>query len=190
MSEAVTGLLIRWGQGDQQALDELLPIVYEELRRMARKHLRGYTDRMSLQPTTLLHEAYLKLVGLHDPKFENRARFFAMSTTIMRNILVDHVRERLATKRGGGQFKISLSQAEEAGTEPDFNVLLLDDALKRMSAEYPKHAQVVEFRYFGGFSVEETAQALELSPTTVKRHWQFAKAWLRRELGSKGKPAR
>lgn len=186
MSEAVTGLLIRWGQGDKQALDELLPIVYEELRRQARKYLRGEKPTAILQPTTLLHEAYLKLIGLHDPKFENRAHFFAMSARIMRNILVDQARERLATKRGGGQFKIALSQAEEAGTEPDFNLLLLDDALKKLSAEYPQHAEVVEFRYFAGFSVEETAQAMNLSPTTVKRHWQFAKAWLRNELTAGG----
>jgi RNA polymerase sigma factor (TIGR02999 family) len=185
MSEAVTDLLIRWGQGDQRAFDELLPVVYDELRRMARKHLRGEGARMSLQPTTLLHEAYLKMVGLNDPKFENRARFFALSATLMRNILVDHIRERLAAKRGGGQFKISLSQAEEAGTEPDFNVLMLDDALKKLSAAYPQHAQIVEFRYFSGFTVEETAHALAISPATVQRHWKFAKAWLRDELGSK-----
>jgi RNA polymerase sigma factor (TIGR02999 family) len=182
MSEAVTGLLIRWGQGDQRALDELLPMVYEELRRQARKHLRGEKPTATLQPTMLLHEAYLKLIGLHDPKFENRAQFFALSARVMRNILVDQARERLAAKRGGGQFKVSLSQAEVAGTEPDFDVLLLDDALKKLGAEYPQHAEVVEFRYFAGFSVEETAQALNLSPTTVKRHWQFAKAWLRHEL--------
>ncbi len=170
------------GQGDKQALNELLPIAYEELRRLARKHLRGDAGRMSLQPTMLLHEAYLKLVGLHDPKFENRARFFAMSSTVMRNILVDHVRERIASKRGGGQFKISLSQAEEAGIEPDFDLLALDNALKKLSAVYPEHAQVVELRYFSGFTVEETAQALAISPATVHRHWNFAKAWLKREL--------
>lgn len=182
MSEAVTGLLIRWGQGDREALEELLPIVYEELRRQARKHLRSYTDRTSFQPTALLHEAYLRLAGLQDPQFENRARFFALSATVMRNILVDHARERLAAKRGGGQFKISLSQAEEAGTEPDFNVLVLNDALEKFAAEYPQHAQVVELRYFSGFNLEETAQALGVSPVTVKRHWNFAKAWLRHEL--------
>lgn len=171
MGEAVTELLIRWEQGDQRAFDELLPIVYEELRRLARKHLRSATARLSLQPTSLLHEAYLRLIGLEDPKFENRNRFFAMSATVMRNILVDHVRQRIAAKRGGGQFKISLSQAEDARTEPDFNVLLLDDALKRFSAEYPQHARVVELRYFGGFTVEETAEAMALSHTMVKRHW-------------------
>ncbi len=189
MSERVTGLLVRWGEGDQRALQELLPVVYEELRRLARKHLRGYTaDRMSFQPTTLLHEAYLKLAGLHDPKFENRARFFAMSARVMRNILVDHVRERVAAKRGGGQFKISLSQAEEARTEPNFNVLALNDALEKLAKEYPQHAQVVELRYFSGFNVEETAHALGIAPVTVKRHWNFAKAWLRNEL-EKPKPS-
>jgi RNA polymerase sigma factor (TIGR02999 family) len=185
MSDAVTGLLIRWGQGDKQALDELLPLAYDELRRLARKHLRGDAGRMSLQPTMLLHEAYLKLAGLHDAKFENRARFFAMSATIMRNILVDHVRERIAAKRGGGKFKISLSQAEEARTEPDFELLALDDALKKLSASYPQHAHVVELRYFSGFNVDETAQALGMSPSTVHRHWNFAKAWLKRELAGK-----
>ena len=182
MAEAVTGLLVRWGQGDKHALDELLPLVYEELRRLARKHLRGDTARLSFQPTTLLHEAYLKLAGLDDPKFDNRARFFAMSATVMRNILVDHIRERVAAKRGGGQFKISLSQAEEARTEPNFDVLALDDALKKLSAVYPQHAQVIELRYFSGFNVEETAQALGISPATVHRHWNFAKAWLKHEL--------
>lgn len=189
MSQAVTGLLMRWGQGDERALEELLPIVYDELRRLARKHLRSYTERVSFQPTALLHEAYLKLAALHDPKFENRARFFAMSARVMRNILVDHVRERFAAKRGGGQFKISLSQAEEARTEPDFNVLALSDALEKLAKEYPHHAQVVELRYFSGFDVDETAQALCISPATVKRHWNFAKAWLRHELHSKPKPS-
>jgi RNA polymerase sigma factor (TIGR02999 family) len=182
MSQAVTGMLIRWGQGDERALEELLPVVYEELRRLARKHLRSYTDRVSFQPTALLHEAYLKLAGLNDPKFENRARFFAMSARVMRNILVDHVRERFAAKRGGRQFKISLSQAEEAGTAPDFNVLALNDALEKLAEDYPEHAQIVELRYFSGLNVDETAQALAISPATVKRHWNFAKAWLQHEL--------
>jgi RNA polymerase sigma-70 factor (ECF subfamily) len=185
MSEAVTGLLIRWGEGDKQALDELLPLTYEELRRLARRHLRSDAVKMSLQPTMLLHEAYLRLAGLHDAKFENRACFFAMSATIMRNILVDHVRERVAAKRGGGKFKISLSQAEEAGKETDFELLALDDALKKLSAGYPQHAQVVELRYFSGFNVDETAQALGISTSTVHRHWNFAKALLKRELAGK-----
>lgn len=188
MSEAVTQLLIRWGQGDQRALDELMPMVYQELRRQARKYLRDYSrDRVSFQPTALLHEAYMKLAGLNDPNFENRARFFAMSAVVMRNILVDHARERIAAKRGGGQVKISLSQAEEAGSGPDFDVLALNDALKKFGEEYPEHVKVVELRYFSGFSIEETAKALDLSPATVHRHWNFAKAWLRHELSSKAK---
>lgn len=187
MSESVTSLLIKWKQGDKAALDALLPIVYEELRKLARKQLRGDIGRITLEPGALINEAYLKLISMENPDFENRARFFAMSAKVMRNVLIDYVRERIAAKRGGGEFKVSFTRADEAASEPDFDLMALDYALKELSESYPQHAQIVELRYFGGFNVEETAEALGMSPATVHRHWNFAKAWLRRKLDSGAK---
>lgn len=178
----VTALLADWSSGDQRALDALLPLVYAELHRMAEQHLRRERGAHTLQPTALVHEAYLRLVDQEDVTWEGRAHFFAVSARIMRNILVDHARRRLAGKRGGGAETITLD-ANAEWAQPRVDVVAVDDALNALAAVDEQQARVVELRFFGGLSIEETAAALGVSPTTVKREWKMARAWLLRELG-------
>jgi RNA polymerase sigma-70 factor, ECF subfamily len=180
----VTRLLNDWGRGDSAALDELLPLVYQELRKLAGGYLRGERPGHTLQPTALIHEAYLRLVSQDAPRFEGRAHFFGVAARLMRQILVDHARERTAAKRGGGALKISLEDAPPVFTEEDAGSLLaLDEALERLAAFDERKCRVVEMRSFAGMSVEETARALGVSEPTVKREMRLAAAWLRRELG-------
>lgn len=178
---AITELLIAWGDGDQAALDALLPVVYEELRHMAGAHLAHERPGHSLRATALVHEAYLKLVDQTRVKWQNRAHFFAVAARLMRRIVVDHARAHRALKRGGGTV-LSLDEAADLGAERDAEMLALDQCLERLSAIDPRQGRIVELRYFGGLSVEETAEALELSPATIKREWSMAKAWLHKEL--------
>jgi len=178
---SVTALLAAWSRGDEAALNELMPIVQSELRALARRLMRGERGGHTLQTTALVNEAYVRLVDLTRIRWQDRAHFFAMSARLMRRILVDHARSRAYQKRGGGARRISLSEAIVAtGRDPD--LVELDDALAALAAVDGRKSQVVELRFFGGLSVEETAEALQVSPETVARDWRLAKAWLLRRL--------
>jgi RNA polymerase sigma factor (TIGR02999 family) len=179
----VTQLLARWSKGDKAALDELVPLVYDELRRLANSYLRKKSGPQTLEPTALVHEAYVQLADQKKPSFENRAQFFGLAAKVMRDILVDHARRRLASKRGGQQLRMSLSKADRLRREPEVDVITIDRALTELATTNPEHSRIVELRFFGGLTIEETAQATGLSHATVERYWTFARAWLRRELG-------
>jgi RNA polymerase sigma factor (TIGR02999 family) len=181
--QGVTGLLQAWGSGDSAALDRLLPIVYDELHRQAERYLRRESPGHTLQTTALVHEAYLRLVDQRQARWQNRAQFFGIAAQLMRRILVDHARRHQAAKRGGNAIPVPLEEGEVAAAESDVDLVALDDALSRLSALDPQQARVVELRYFSGLGIEETAEALGISPATVKREWAMARAWLRRELG-------
>jgi RNA polymerase sigma factor (TIGR02999 family) len=178
--QQITQLLVAWSSGDQAALDELMPLVYGELRRIARRYMAGQPTGHTLQTTALINEAYLKLVGQEDKRWQNRAHFFGVAAQAMRHILVDYARARHAAKRGGEARAVSLDDL--ATTEKTAELLALDDALKSLAELAPRQSQVVELRYFGGLSVEETAEVLKVSTVTVTRDWRMAKAWLLREL--------
>lgn len=178
----VTILLARWSGGDKAALDELVPLVYVELRRLAASYLRRRPGPRPLEATSLVHEAYVQLADQSSITFENRAQFFGLAAKLMRDILVDHARRRHAAKRGGNQLMLSLGEADRVGTKPEIDLLLLDMALKRLAETEAGYSRVVELRYFGGLTIEETAEAMQLSHATVERYWNFARAWLRREL--------
>ena len=180
-SRDVTGLLRAWGNGDCGALERLTPIVYEELRRLARRYLRGERAGHSLQATALVNEAYVRLVDYKRMQWQNRAHFFAVSAQLMRRILVEHAR-RHNLKRGGAVQHISLEEAAEVGRGRPRDLVALDDALNALARLDARKVQVVEMRFFGGLSVEETAEVLKVSPVTVMRDWNTAKAWLHREL--------
>ena len=178
----ITGLLRRWGSGEQAALDELTPLVYEELRRLARHHLAGERQEQTLNTTALVHEAWLRLVTVRDARGEDRAHFFALCSQLMRRILVDHARARLRARRGGGVRPGSLEEALPVSDARSPDLVALDDALNALSTLDARQGRVVELRFFGGLSVEETAEVLKISPDSVKRDWRMAKAWLMREL--------
>ena len=179
----VTRLLLEWKRGDAAALDRLLPLIYAELRRIASRHLRRERLGHTLQPTALVHEAYLKLVQATELEWRDRAHFFAVAARVMRQILVDHARARQAGKRGGALRKVSIEDVAAPGVTADVDLLALDTALGRLAHFDPQQSRVVELRYFGGLTIEETAEVIGVSPATVKREWMMAKAWLRRELG-------
>jgi len=179
----VAVLLRAWSGGDSKALDQLTPIVYEELRRLARHYLRGERQDHSLQTTALVHEAYLRLVDHTRMQWQDRAHFFAVSAQVMRRILVDHARRR-NVKRGRGLRRVSIEEAILVGGDRPTDLAALDDALTSLAERDPRKAQVVEMRFFGGLSVEESAEVLGVSPVTVMREWRTAKAWLYRELSS------
>jgi len=183
--QGVTGLLQAWGAGDSAALDRLLPVVYDELHRQAQRHLRRETPGHTLQTTALVHEAYLRLVDQRQAHWQNRSQFFGIAAQLMRRILVDHARRHHAAKRGGSAIPVPLEEGEMAAAESGVDLVALDDALNRLAALDPQQARVVELRYFTGLGIEETAQALGISPATVKRDWAMARAWLKRELGEK-----
>jgi RNA polymerase sigma factor (TIGR02999 family) len=183
-SRDVTGLLRAWGNGDRGALERLTPIVYEELRRLARRYLRGERAGHSLQATALVNEAYVRLVDYKRMQWQNRAHFFAVSAQLMRRILVEHARRR-NLKRGGAVHHVSLEEAVEVGQGRPTDLVALDDAMNSLGRFDARKVQVVEMRFFGGLSVEETAEVLKVSPVTVMRDWNTAKAWLHRELTSR-----
>ncbi len=177
----VSNLLRAWSDGDRGALDRLTPIVYEELRRLARHYMKGERASHSLQTTALVNEAYLRLVHYKCMRWQNRAHFFAVSAQLMRRILVDHAR-RHSLKRGGGVQRVSLENAAGIAGERAADLVALDDALGALTRIDSRKAQVVELRFFGGLSVEETAEVLKVSPVTVMRDWSTARAWLYREM--------
>ena len=180
----VTGLLAAWKGGEQGALDQLVPLVYDELRRLARRYLRRERPDHTLQTTALVHEAYLRLVGSKPSDWENRVHFFAAAAQVMRHILVDHARSRQAAKRAGGYARVTLDEGAVAGGDQGVDLLAVDEALTALAALDPQQARVVELRVFGGLSVEEAAEAMGVSPRTVKREWSMAKAWLHRQIQS------
>jgi RNA polymerase sigma factor (TIGR02999 family) len=181
----VTALLDAWAGGDQEALDRLIPIVYPELYRIAQKRFKGQQEQNTLQPTALIHEAYIRLAGGRTGRFENRAKFFSLAATIMRNLMVDHARARYAEKRGnGGGVQLEGDIPTRVGDGVD--ILDLHEALQELAQLDPAQASVVEMRYFAGFSIEETAEALGVSAATVKRDWVVAKTWIRARLDGRG----
>ena len=179
----VTDLLVAWSGGDEQALEKLMPLVHGELRRLARRQMAGERQGHTLQTTALINEAYLRLIDLTRIRWQDRAHFLAISARLMRRILVDHARTRQYAKRGGGAAKVSLDEALVVTSDPRPDLVALDDALQALAAVDSRKSQVVEMRFFGGLSVEETAEALGVSPQTVMRDWRLAKVWLLRELG-------
>lgn len=179
----VTALLISWGRGERSAADRLIPAVYDELHRQAARALRRESEGHTLGATALVHEAYLRLVDQRQVQWRNRAHFFGIAAEVMRRVLVDHARARLAAKRGGGATRVSLANIVDGASDGDeADVLALHEALERLAVVDPGQARLVELRYFGGLTIEETAEALGASPATVKREWAVARAWLRREL--------
>jgi RNA polymerase sigma factor (TIGR02999 family) len=169
-------------RGKPPSLDTLMPLVYQELRRLAAAYLRRERPGQTLQPTALVHEAYLRLMKDRPDRWQNRAHFCAIAAHSMRQILIERARARGAQKRGGAQPRVTLDEGLVAGGERSFDLVALDDALERLAAIDPEQARLVELRFFGGLTVEETAEAMHISPATVKRHWAVARAWLAREL--------
>jgi RNA polymerase sigma factor (TIGR02999 family) len=180
----VTHLLLSWRQGDAAALDHLVPIVYDELRRVARRCLRGEAPGHALQATALVHEVYLRLVDVDRMTLTNRAHFFGVAATLMRQILVDHARWQRADKRGGGVTVLSLDEALPAAPTSSVDVLALEQALDALSAIDSRQCRVVELRFFAGLTIDEAATALGISSATVEREWALAKAWLFRQLSA------
>jgi RNA polymerase sigma factor (sigma-70 family) len=196
----VTQLLCEWADGDKRALGELMPLVYAELRRLAQRHLRRERSNHTLQRTALVHEAFLRLVNQKDVRWQSRAQFLGLASQLMRRILVDHARTRLAAKRGAGAVVVSLDQtgavlepagpdgadgpaaAVDVASDPEVDLSAIDTVLARLETLDPKQGRIVELRFFGGLTIEETAEVIGISPATVKREWVLARAWLRREL--------
>jgi len=182
--EGITQLLVDWGEGDRAALEKLMPLVYSELRRLASNYLRRERVGHTLQPTALVNEAYLKLIDQRNAKWQNRAQFFGISAQLMRRILVDHARQRQAAKRGGlEQQRLSITSVEAAMVqEPAVDLLALNEALDELAEMDAQQSRIVELKFFGGLSIEETAEVLGVSHATVERDWKMARAWLRRQL--------
>jgi RNA polymerase sigma-70 factor (ECF subfamily) len=181
-SSKVTQLLLAWSQGDQTAFDRLVPLVHAELSRLAHYYMSGQNAGHTLQTTALVNEAYLRLVDLSQVSWQDRAHFFAVSARLMRRILIDFARSRNNLKRGGGAQQVALDEAMLISEEPDFDLVLLDDALNALAEIDARKSQVVELRFFGGMTEEETAQFLSVSPETVRRDLRLSKAWLLREI--------
>lgn len=188
-SGRVTELLVDWGGGDQAALDRLMPLVYAELQRIAVRQLRGERRNHTLQPTALVHEAYVKLIDQRRVQWQNRAQFFAVASRLMRRILVDHARARVAAKRGSHAARVSLEEVGAAPAESRVDVLAIDEALEQLAAIDQEQAHIVELRFFGGLSVEETAHVVGRSARTVKREWRMARAWLHHHLRNVADPS-
>jgi len=182
----ITELLIGWNQGDEGALDRLMPLVYDELRNVARHRLAAEDSRQTLESAALVNETYLRLVDQERVEWRNRAHFFAISARMMRRILVDHARQRRAAKRGGDMPRLSLDQSLGLLERKDLDVVALDEALGNLSKLDPQQARVIELRFFGGLTIEETSEALHISPATVTRDWVTAKAWLFDQLHRPG----
>jgi RNA polymerase sigma-70 factor, ECF subfamily len=188
-ADPITGLLVRLQEGNKEAEAELVPLIYNELHRLARRYMRGERPGHTLQTSALVNEAYMRLAGEHDIAWKNRAHFFGVSAQIMRRILVDHARTRNAQKRGGPAQKISLENAFAYTPEQSWQVIALHEALTKLAEWDPRQCRIVELRFFGGLDVDETAEVLGTSPTTVKREFQHAKAWLYAELNKSLKKA-
>lgn len=180
----VTKLLVDWGNGDQAALEELMPLVYKELRRLAHQYLRKERPGHTLMTTDLVHEAYLKLVNQHGVRWQNRAHFFGIAAQLMRRILVDRARHRGRTKRGGGALTVPLEEGAAVLNQSSLTIVALDEALTKLAELDQRKARIVELRFFGGLSVDETADFIKTSPITVMRDWKMAKAWLHRALNN------
>jgi len=181
-SVEVTALLRAWSAGQPEAADRLVPVIYQQLRRRAAAYLRGERRNHTLQPTALVHEAYLRLIDQQPVAWQNRAQFFGLASQMMRRILVDHARRRNMHKRSGQWLRVSLADRALPGPAPDFDVLALDELLVRLAAFDARKSRVVELRYFGGLSLEETAGVLDIAPRTVEREWRVARAWLQSQL--------
>ncbi len=181
-ADNITDLLVGYGRGDKGALDKLVPIVYDELRRQAARYLKREQAGHSLQTTALIHEAYLRLVDQHNVQWQNRAHFFGIAAQMMRRILVDHARTKKRAKRGGSDIRVSLTGAGASIKAKDMDVVALDEALNRLAELDEQQSRVVELRFFSGLTVAETAAVMGISPATVKRDWSMARAWLHREL--------
>jgi RNA polymerase sigma factor (TIGR02999 family) len=184
VADDITKLLLKWSEGDQSALDQLAPLVYNELRQMARSYLRRRGAQLSLQPTALVNEAWMRLINQRQVNWQNRAQFFGLAAKLMRNLLVDHVRQRRAAKRGGGEYNLSLTYADREARRPQtkIDLIALDEALSRLAALSPQQSKIVELRFFGGLTILETASAMGISHATVEREWGLARAWLFSEL--------
>jgi RNA polymerase sigma factor (TIGR02999 family) len=180
--EEITQLLIAWNQGDQSARDELMPLIYQELRRLARGYLRRERPNHTLQPTALVHEAFLRLVDQDRVNWQNRAHFFGIAARLMRQILINHAEARMAAKRGGSAERVSLSQVDKVAEGQEVDLIALDEALRNLENIDPLQSRIVELRYFSGLTIEEIAEVMNISTATVKREWSTARAWLRREL--------
>ena len=180
-----TELLLAWNRGEDDALEQLVPLVHDELRRLAQQYMRRERADHSLQATGLVNETYLRLTDIKRIKWQNRAHFFAMSARLMRRILVDMARAHGNQKRGGGLPHVALDEGLAVSDEASPSLLALDDALRALAAIYPRQSEVVELRFFGGLDIDETAEALHVSPDTIKRDWRFAKLWLMRELSGR-----
>jgi RNA polymerase sigma factor (TIGR02999 family) len=178
----LTRLLDNWGQGDAEARDALIPLIYTELRGIARRYLRRERPDHTLQSAALVNEAYLRMTRQQPGKFENRAQFFGFAAQMMRHILVDHARGRLAAKRGAGAPRLSLDREIASPEKHEMDLVVLDDALTKLAALDAEQSRLIELRYFGGLSIEETAVVMGISPATVKREWATARAWLKREI--------
>lgn len=181
----VTQLLIAWSNGDKTALDKLMPLIHEELLRLAHHYMSRERPGHTLQTTALVDEAYLRLVNRKEVRWQNRAHFFAIAAHLMRGILVDHARSHAYAKRGGGARKIELEETTVVSQERAAEVVALDEALKELATFDPQQSRIVELRFFGGLTIEQTAEALGLSPATIKREWRSAKTWLYQELANR-----
>jgi RNA polymerase sigma factor (TIGR02999 family) len=183
-TQNITQLLTKWEDGNKEVLDELLPIVYDELRRQAARYLRRERVGHTLQTTALIHEAYIRLVDQRNVRWQNRAHFFGIASQLMRRILVDHARTKKRVKRGGSDVRVSLADLTLSTKAADLDVIALDEALERLETIDKQQARIVELRFFSGLTVAETAEVLSISPATVKRDWSMAKAWLHREISN------
>jgi RNA polymerase sigma factor (TIGR02999 family) len=184
----VTALLQEWSRGDREALEKLTPLVYDELRKIAAGYMREERPGHTLQATALVNEAYLRLIGQKRVSWQNRAHFFGIAAQLMRRVLIDHARRRQAAKRGAGSIRLTSSVDVAGSPEQDFDLLAVDGALSRLEQLDAPQARIVELRFFGGLTVEETAEVAGISTATVKREWRTARAWLRHEVGLDGAP--
>ncbi|HUK89827.1 MAG TPA: ECF-type sigma factor [Blastocatellia bacterium] len=189
-SEEITGLLRDWRNGNRDALDKLIPIVYDDLRRIARRYIRRQAAGQTLQTTAVVHEAYMRLAGKDDVDWQNRAHFYGVCAQVMRSLLVDRARARGAAKRGGGLYRAPMVDPLDPSDNKAIDIIALDGALEGLASIDPRKAKIVELRYFGGLTVEETASFLDLSPITIKREWLKAKAWLYNELNNENRENR
>ena len=187
-SSPVTELLARWRSGDQNALDALMPLVYSELRQLAQHYLRRERSDHTLQSTALVHEAYMRLAGQNPPQWQNRAHFFGIAAHLMRQILVEHARGHGAAKRGGGATRMALDESLAIAKQKDVDVIVLDKALEELSELDAQQGRIVELRFFGGLTIEDTSEVLGISPATVKREWVTARAWLFRAMTGEAQP--